>query len=129
MEKHAKEKHNNILARQKVSCIFCGAAYLQKLCLRAHVRRKHKKEAHFCPLKNCGKYYKTNEEMQAHVKESHEKETNEAIVACVVCGKRISSLRYRKNKKTYAIFFGFLVIAIIEEINGYINVKHKSKSC
>jgi hypothetical protein len=101
MEKHAKEKHNNVMARERARCIFCPVTYLDQGPLRAHVRRKHNKEAHFCPRQNCGEHYKTDEEIQAHVKEVHEKETNEALVACVVCGKRISSIRYRNKLMQY----------------------------
>jgi hypothetical protein len=93
MEKHANEKHDNILEREKVHCIFCEVAYLDNMVLNSHVRRKHKRVAYFCPRLNCGKYYKSDAEVQAHVKEIHENAPNDDKIACNYCGCMISTLR------------------------------------
>jgi hypothetical protein len=98
MQKHANEKHNDVTAREKAQCIFCGAAYLGKQAFNRHVRRKHKREAHFCTWHNCGGHYRTDGELQAHVKEAHDDATFEnKIVACSICGLRFSNLRYLQN--------------------------------
>lgn len=93
MEKHATEKHNNLIARKKLECIFCDANFLNISCLQIHVRQKHKREAQFCPRNHCGRYYKTSEEMQAHFKVVHDNRPNEEKIACIICSRRISSIR------------------------------------
>ena len=92
MEKHAKEKHNDVMAREKASCIFCGLQYIDSDILKMHVRKKHKREAHFCPRHNCSRYYKTNAEMQEHVTEVHEKAPTDEKIVCNICERRISTL-------------------------------------
>lgn len=93
MEKHAKAKHNNLIARKKYCCIFCGVEYLGRQCLQRHVKGKHGQEAHFCPRSNCGRYYKTEAEVQRHVKEFHECAPTDDKVPCIICNHRISSRR------------------------------------
>lgn len=94
MEKHANESHDDVLTREKVSCIFCGVAYLGKRMLKMHVTQKHRREVHFCPKNRCGRHFKTTAETQKHVKEDHESGVNEEMITCIFCGKRISSIRY-----------------------------------
>jgi uncharacterized C2H2 Zn-finger protein len=94
MEKHAKEKHNNVMAREKWSCIFCGETYLHRQGMQVHVKRYHRYEVHFCPRTHCGMHYKTDKEVQAHVKKVHENAINDEKIPCTICGRRVSSIRY-----------------------------------
>lgn len=91
MEKHAKEKHDNLLSREKVYCIFCGVTYLGLQMLKTHVRQKHKREAHFCPRVHCGSHFTSVAEVQAHVKAVHENALNDEKIQCTICKRRIST--------------------------------------
>jgi hypothetical protein len=93
MEKHAEEKHCNLMTRKKWSCVFCGLLYLGRQMLQNHVRKNHKREAHFCPRVHCGNHFTSVAEVKAHVKEVHENALSDEKTACFICKRRFSSIR------------------------------------
>jgi hypothetical protein len=93
MEKHAQEKHGNVMTREKLSCVFCGLSYLGRQMLQNHVKKNHKREAHFCPRVHCGNHFTSVAEVEAHVKEVHENAPTDEKITCFICKRKISSVR------------------------------------
>jgi len=95
MEKHAEEKHDNVMSRQKLCCVFCGLSYLGRQMLKMHIRQNHKREAHFCPRNRCGNHFTSVAELEAHEKEVHENAPTDEMITCFICKRRISSTSTR----------------------------------
>jgi len=114
VENHVKEKHSTLVTSE---CIFCGKTFSgNRWYMTNHVRQFHSQIAIRCDTRNCGIFFKSQEDLEKHQKEAHKKiEKHKKTVECLYCQKVIW------DKQCYALH--------IKALHSKEAIRCKHKNC